>query len=349
MSTSPLPRPEIQRRNGFAPLPNECLWDWARLASGDAQLLSILFINSEIHVFRKKGDPPLKWTRAISNEELAQFARCTVRAIEIAIGDLTARKVINRKKAGKAYAYQIPWETWSELPDRPSKVVVLGEAEPAEEESEDEAKRPKGQVLAVFSKPQKVRAGGRTKPKDLPAAAGRLQFEAESEIEFDARMCDGILTIRAKSEEIAKRTSTKGEDKRNRFRNPDTQVLDSKHHSNFHLFETAWLKHGINAAPDDWSGARAAWLELDTAQQLAAVKGVHDRFEQGEYDPKEPKWIHLPQNYLRKKLWMRPVRPRKTSGGKDVMVFKNAATVRAAHEWAEKTQREIDAKKRITK
>ena len=323
MAANPLPRPEPQRRGGFTPLPNECLWDWSRLVSGDAQILSILFINSEIHTLRKKGSPVPKWTgRAITNEELAQFARCTVRAIEIGVGDLVARKVIERKKTARGHVYSIPFASWAELPDRPSKVVTLGEAEDAEEESEDEAKKPKGQVFAVFSKPQKVRPGTRTRPKELPAAAGRLQFEAETEIEFDARMCDGILTIRAKGESG---TGTKGEEKRNRLRVDSTQLPSNQQPSNFHVYENAWLKHGINAAPGDWSEARAAWSQLSMEEQLAAVKGVLDRFEQGEYD--DPRFIQLPQNYLRKKLWMRPVRPRKAPAHK-AGVFRDEAGAR---------------------
>lgn len=217
MSAAPLPRPEIERRKGFAPLPNECLWDWSRLVSGDAQVLSILFINAELHPPREKGQPAPKWTRAITNEELAAFGRCTVRAIETAFKDLIERKVVTRKKTAQGFAYAIPFETWPELPDRPSKIIPIADPEQAEEESEEEANKPRGQVLQVFAKPQKVRAGGRTRPKELPAAAGKLQFEAQSEIEFDARMCDGILTIRAKSEHEANIHGTKGEGKTKRI------------------------------------------------------------------------------------------------------------------------------------
>jgi len=338
MSAAPLPRPELPRRNGFAPIDNQYLWDWARLASGDAQFLSILLINSEIHTLRKKGEPPLKWTRVITNEELAQFSRCTVRAIEIATGDLVARKVIERKKTAKGYVYSVPFASWPELPDRPSKVVPLGEAEPADEEDEDEAKTPRGEVFPVFSKPQRVRAGGRTRPKELPKPAGKLQFECESEIEFDARMCDGILTIRAKGDNTAK-----GEQKatRNQVRGNSTQVPSNQHDS-FSIFESMWLKHGVNAAPGDWALARFTWNILDTPEQLAAVKGVHDRFEQGEYD--DPRFIPLPQNYLKGKLWMRPVRPRRKAAGK-VKFYKDEATTMAAHEMARAMDREIAKRK----
>ena len=193
-----------ERRKGFTPLPNECLWDWSRLVSGDAQVLSILFLNSELHPVREKGAPPLEWTPPISKEILASFCRCTVRALEYAFDDLLKRKVVLRKKGSGGDCYSIPFETWAGLPDRPRKVVAIGEAETAEEEGEEEAKKPRGPVLTVWTKPQRVRAGGRTKPKDVPGIVGKLQLEAESEIEFDARLCDGILTVRAKGEVTAK-------------------------------------------------------------------------------------------------------------------------------------------------
>ena len=308
MSTAPLLRPEIQRRQGWAPLPNECLWDWARLVSGDAQIFSILFINSEIHTLRRKGTPAPKWSRPISNEEFAQFARCTVRAIEIALGDLLKRKVIERKKSGKGFIYSIPFGSWPELPDRPSKIVVIGEAEQAEEEGEDEANKRRGEIMAVFGKPQRVRAGGRTRPKVLPAAAGKLQFEGESEMEFDARMCDGVLTIRAKGEIQAKSTGTKGDGKRNELRSNNTQ-LQSNQQNDFHKFETAYCQAGVTFPPSYWDEARSTWNILELSEKLAAVKGVRERFEQREY----PEFIPNPQKYLRKKLWMGIIRPPKSS------------------------------------
>jgi hypothetical protein len=233
MSAAPLPRPEP--RKGFSPLPNECLWDWSRLASGDAQVLSILFINAELNPPRDRGVPPPKETRAITDNELAAFARCTVRALQIARDDLVARKVITAKKSGVgAFRYGIPWETWSGLPDRPSKVVSIAEAEQADDVPDDDPSQPRGEVLKVFTKPQRVRAGGRTRPKELPRAAGKVQFEAENEIEFDARMCDGVLTVRAKSgEQPANATRKKGERIGNTFPKRNSQVAAKSTNGDF--------------------------------------------------------------------------------------------------------------------
>lgn len=326
MSAAPLPRPEFERRGGFSPLPNECLWDWSRLVSGDAQVLSILYINAELNPVREKGRAAPLWTRAITEEEFAAFCRCTVRAIQGAFKDLLERKVVLRKKTAAGFAYQIPFETWPELQDRPAKVVMLAEAEDAEEESEDEAKRPHGKITHVFSKPQKVRAGARTRPKELPWPAGKIQFEAETETEFDARMCDGILTIRAKGEQREKST-------RSQLRVDSQQVTDT---TKFGIFQSAFLKRKVNFAPNDWVLARSTWNVLDLEEQLAAVRGIEDRFEQGEYD--DPKYIALPQNYLMKKLWMRPIRPRKTDG-------KLQTSIKKAMDWARNVDEELTGRR----
>jgi hypothetical protein len=331
MSSAPLPRPEFERRGGFSPLPNECLWDWSRLVSGDAQVLSILYINSELNPVREKGRAAPLWTRAITEEEFAAFCRCTVRAVQGAFKDLLERKVVLRKKTAGGYAYQIPFATWPELEDRPAKVVMMGEAEQAEEESEEEAKQPRGEVTRIFSKPQKVRAGARTRPKALPWPAGKIQLEAETETEFDASMCDGVLTIRAKGEQTEKST-------RSRLRVEDTHVVES---TNFGIFQSAFLKHKVNFAPNDWVLARSTWNVLELGEQLAAVKGIEERFELGEYD--DPKYISLPQNYLKHKTWMRPVRGRRSE---KVKVFRDEATVRAAHELARAKDREIAARRK---
>jgi hypothetical protein len=227
MAATPIPQPKIERRRGFTPLPNEVLWDWSRLCSGDAQVFSILFINSELHVPRDKGAPALEWTRGIAWEELAGFARCTIRALQIAVADLVKRRVLLQKTAkGGGFSYGIPFDTWPSLPDRPSKVIEISEvAEEAAEEPQDE--RPKGEVFQVFTKPQRVKPGSRTRAKELPRAAGKLQVEAESLIEFDARMCDGNLIIRVKSEQPAKQQRTTGERIGNVFRDNKAQPVET--------------------------------------------------------------------------------------------------------------------------
>lgn len=336
MSAAPLPRPAIERRQGFAPLPNHCLWDWARLASGDAQVMSILFINSELHLPTSKRPANPKWTNPISNEEFAAFCRCTVRAIETAFKDLLERKVIVRRKALGGYAYGIPFETWPGLPDRPSKVVVLNtEVEPAPEETSDEAAKTRGHAIPVHDKRQTVKAGGRTRPVEFKGAIpGKMQVRSQFAFEYDAYIQDGTLVFMALSVE----QTAKGKE------NTKTQSVafsDEQPHknqlSNFHLFETAWLENGVNAGPEDWAGARAAWSRLDTAKQLAAVAGIHERFQAGQYNLREARYIPLPQNYLQNEHWLRPV------GRKSAKAFKDEATVRRSLQWAEDEDRKMKA------
>ena len=83
MSSQPIPEP--QRRKGFTPFPNDVLMDWPRLLSGNAQVFTVMYIDSETTgAVRARGTDPPYWSRPISTDELAAFARCTVRAMQLA-------------------------------------------------------------------------------------------------------------------------------------------------------------------------------------------------------------------------------------------------------------------------
>lgn len=194
-------------------------------------MMGILFLNGELHAPRDAGSPDPKWTRAITNEELAAFCRCTIRAIEIAFKDMLDRKVIVRKKGSGGFCYGVPFETWPDLPDRPpAKVVAMPtlEPKPAEEESADEAQRPRGQIEPIFTEPQTIKPGGRTRKKELPNGKSASWFQVENQgqvpQQFYPYLCDGVIVIRLKSEEQANSTSTNGEVKRNLFRKSGDQV-----------------------------------------------------------------------------------------------------------------------------
>ena len=124
MSTQPIPEP--QRRKGFTPFPNDVLLDWPRLLSGNAQVFTVMYINSETTgAVRAPGTKPPYWSRPISTDEFAAFGRCTVRAIQLALDDLVARKVVEKKSSlHGAFRYHIPFETWAKLPDRPTRLSV---------------------------------------------------------------------------------------------------------------------------------------------------------------------------------------------------------------------------------
>jgi hypothetical protein len=302
----------IERRRGFTPLPNQSLPDWPRLVSGDAQMLSILFINSELHLPRKTGEPALKWTRPISKEELAAFVRCTVRAIEIAFKDLLARKVLLSKKAGPGvWRYAIPFETWPELPDRPWKVVPIVESEQAEEETEEEAKKPRGEVIPVYSKPQKLRAGTRSRPKDVPGIVGKLQLEAGSEIEFDARLCDGILTVRAKGELAANEGRTKGAENRNTFRKLANQATENTDNSNFpalhQILDNYCLRHHGTIPNDKLLGKIQASLGETALNHFWAV--IQARIRGGKVIPMAL-FINLAEDAARGAKATEPTKPK---------------------------------------
>lgn len=345
MSAVPLPRPEVKRRNGFTPSPNACLWDWPRLVSGDAQVFSLQYINSEtLGAIRDKGTPPPAWSRVITNEELAAFCRCTVRAIEMALSDLIGRTVLERKKIpGKGFAYHIPFDRWPELPDRPSKVVAI-DTPTGVEESIDENQDPVVKDATFYDLgDQKLRKDKKTRQTKLPYQPDWATYQADMDgIIIRKSLSNGVLTTHIFASECVEKAKREQEAKSERsgLRVDRAQPSEKAELSNFHLFQNVYLTHGINFAPDDWAGARAVWVRMDIKKRLAAVAGLQARFDQKEYDPADPKWIHKPYNYLEKEIWLATVRPRKAE---KVKVFKDETTTVAAHDLA----REMDRRKAL--
>ena len=317
MSTNPLPQP--QRRKGFTPFPNDVMQDWPRLVSGDAQVFSVMVIVSEtVGAVRERGTAPPYWSRPISNDELAGFCRCTVRAIEMALKDLLARKVLLRKRASGGYAYHVPFETWPDLPDRPPKVVSIS-GDDVEDQLDDDgpADSLKGKVMPVFEKPQRVRGGARPRAKELPAAASKLRLTSNEEIEYTAHMCDGQLNIELN---ITAAEQIKSEAKRNGFRSDGGKSQITKHGdagdaARFGEFQQACNVAGLSGSRADIHAAAKQWQLLTPAEQGAAVKGVLDRHKAGEYD--NPTYRPLPQNFLARRHWERAVRKPLARAGDD--------------------------------
>jgi len=211
-----------RRRGGFSPFPHQVLSDWPRLVSGDTQIYSIMLIVSETlgAVPDKQGRKP-EWSRSITNEELANHCRCrSVRTVEIAIKDLVDRKVIRRKKSTSGgYAYQVPFETWPELPDRQCKVVAMptGVEEPEQEpETENDTVAPSDKPIQVFDKLQHVKPGARPKAKQLPALSSQLRVFSDCDITYNAllRPSKGILEVHIQKAE----SQTNGEENRKALR-----------------------------------------------------------------------------------------------------------------------------------
>lgn len=306
MATQVLPAP--QRRKGFTPFPNDVLLDWPRLMSGNAQIFTVMYINSETTgAARARGTQPPYWSRPISTEEFAGFARCTVRAIQLAIDDLVARKVIERKGAtGSVCRYHLPLETWPALADRPSTVVSIESAEEPEEETEEEAAaRAKG-AIPVFTKPQRLRGGARPRPKELPAAASSLRVTADSEVEYSGTLCNGILSLEfkiPKGEYSAKRGEKDFAGFGSKPHKTHAGVVDDK---DFKRFVHVAREVGLPFSGVDLSSTYQAWEKLTPADRAAAIQGLTDRQAAGEYD--NPTFRPLPQNYLKRRMFERVIR-----------------------------------------
>lgn len=340
MSAAPLPRPEIKVRGGFSKLPNNVIMDWMRLMSGSVQITVIIFINSEIHVPREKGSPAPKWTRPITHAELATVCRCTIRAVEIKLKDLMERRVVEGKRTATGFRYHVPFETWHELPDMQQVVEIDPEAPTTDESEDQDTKEQRTNKFKLHEKPQMLGAGKRSRPVEMGGfAPDKCSVKTAIPLTYNVEVANGTVVFNvlggeqiAKREEKAKPNRTSG-----RFASPE--VVDNSSQpsfENFHLFQNIYMTHGINFAPDDWAGARAAWARMNIEQRLAAVVGVQTRFDQKEYDPSDPKWIHKPYNFLDKQIWLATVRPRKQE---KVKVFKDEATVMAARKWAQDQDR----------
>jgi hypothetical protein len=301
-----------QRRKGFTPFPNDVLLDWPRLLSGNAQIFTVMYLNSETTgAVRTRGTEPPYWSRPITTEELAAFACCTTRAIQLALDELAARKVIERKGT----RYHIRFDTWPRLPDRPATVVpISADAEEPEEDTDTETLA--GQVIPVFSKPQRLRGGARPRPKELPAPAGRLRVTCNSEVEYSGTLCDGTLFL----EFTVPKGEQEGNAKRNIFQKtgsksnkPHTSTLIDD--AGFARFERAARKVELSFSKSDLVAMHKQWVKLSADEQAAATQGLLDRAAAGEYS--NPTYRPLPQNYLARRMWERAIRKPAGTAGRD--------------------------------
>jgi hypothetical protein len=232
MNSSAAPSVTPTPRKGFTPFPNEYCLEWPRLISGNAQIFSVMYINTEIHVPRDKGAPVPHWSRPITDEELATVCRCTVRAIEIAIKDLVERSVVQKKRVGRGWAYHIAFEKWPSLPDiPPSKPpVALPDPNPAPEETEDEAKAAASisDVEVILVERVSLRPGRRTKPMKFKTAPDAIQVDTNISAELSITEKAGVARITL----VSKQEQTKSEEMRKSFRQPATQAIEKTQTTN---------------------------------------------------------------------------------------------------------------------
>jgi hypothetical protein len=177
---------EPQAREGFAKLPNVALLQFARLMSGNVQILSVLYINAE-----NQWNGERRWTRAITYEELAKVTRTTVRAVELKVKDLIDRKVLEAKKTSKGTMYHIPFETWSGLPDMPEPVAGVPVPVADSDDTPEQVK-----LAPAFETRFRVEPGKKTKPiKIKTGPANEIEFHSNVPFECDGASHEGILRL----------------------------------------------------------------------------------------------------------------------------------------------------------
>jgi hypothetical protein len=74
-------------------------------------------------------------------------------------------------------------------------------------------------------------------------------------------------------------------------------------------FLEAAVECGLSQSSYDLADAYYKWGMLDFSQKLAAIAGLRSRKECGEFS--DPAWIPLPQNYIEKRTWLRPLRDKR--------------------------------------
>jgi hypothetical protein len=84
--------------------------------------------------------------------------------------------------------------------------------------------------------------------------------------------------------------------------------------NDFDEFRKACVECDLPFSEKDMDLAESKWAFLDFEAKLAAVKGLTDRKQCGEFD--EQSFRPLPQNYLGKRAWERPLRVKQTKQSK---------------------------------
>lgn len=80
----------------------------------------------------------------------------------------------------------------------------------------------------------------------------------------------------------------------------------------FHKFHEVCEIAELSLADSDLTACRVWWVRLSIEEKLAAVQGIKARVAAGEFA--DSAFRPLPQNYLRQKLWQRPIRERRDPG-----------------------------------
>ncbi len=94
--------------------------------------------------------------------------------------------------------------------------------------------------------------------------------------------------------------------------NTDAVNAVSTEHDDFGMFlEVCEIAQMLGSEPDR-DKAREEWKALDLSEKLAACKGIRDRVASGEFA--DPAFRPFPQNYLKNKIWDRPIRQRREIG-----------------------------------
>lgn len=277
--------------SGFSQLPNQSLVHFARLLSGSVQIVSVLFINAETQWGGKR-----RKSRPITHAELAEVCRCTLRAVETKLKDLIDRGVLIAKRTAEGMVYEIPFEKWPELPDKPDESPQALNNDSEEPEEEDEPEPIKAKFVPVFSKRLSLKAGKKTKPIQFACegAADKIQFDTNCDLECDGYFNAGVLRLSIFSRQ------TNSEQKRKKLRFAKSQDVENTDQSKFealHSLMDDYCRNHHGAVPSDKLLSKISQA-LGEATVKDLLKVVQARIRGGKVIPM-PWFINLAEDAAR--------------------------------------------------
>lgn len=313
-------RSVIDLKKGTAPTPHAYLTILpSRLTESQWTILGLI----QIRTLAWEKDKELgayrfftEW-RVVKSSELEQEAGLSTTAVACALRDLRELGLIEtRERRGKPTLFRVcvdPMGNYATLPKLNPRVVSIKHNAGVRNRSTAEEKRKV--EAAIILQPIDIEE---ETPTDQTVPLRLLGFCRNCR-KFDLHR---IIAMPAPGDLIPKSDFSHARagpspPKTSKMNINETTPETSKdiYASDFAKFLEAATDAGLPASEVDLAVARREWDQLDFNEKQAALMGLAARVEAGEYS--DPAFRPLPQSYLKKKIWQRPVRQPTASSTKE--------------------------------
>lgn len=248
------------------------------------------------------------------------------------------------------YVYSAPIESWDGIPAYKPEPKTAEPDEPATEDTDDGDDGDGGELDDLRQKklhlitgtttgePLRLKPHRPTKAYEPPVPVEKVQFEAGAELYIEAILHRGLLKVSIQLPEwllaLAKERQRQGGGSDAKFSvgknvSVASNTLTGSAGGSFAAFFEVGIQAGLPASREDWRETERWWNNkhpdqardpenrMSMEDRLNAVKGIIDRVACGEYrepKPGEEDFRSGPLNYLRKRVYDRPLRPGKAKG-----------------------------------